>query len=537
MKLCRTIMRKALIYLLLAISVLFITPEVGIKSFCTVTEASTKVKLNKTSIKIKDNSSYALKLKGAKAKIVKWSTSNKKIAMISSNGKVKAKAPGKAVITAKYKNKTYRCKVTVVAYGIYPKSVTLKVGQKTTLKAKGINGGRKWSSSNKSIASVDKKGRLIAKKAGKAKITVKIGKKKFTSTIIVVAVPQKTPSTKKPSNIQPETSKPQPETEKPQPETSKPQPETEKPQPETSKPQPETEKPKNTISLDQKALKLSKGETVTLTAKISSGIDTSKLEWSFNGDGNPFGNYTTNSKELVSIESKGASCELKALGNCEGNLTVSYGKYDTYVSDNCKITIAPKTYILSSSKIVMGKGETRYLYDNDHRFFYFTGVHLTCSDPTLLDIQTPDGDFGLSKITSYQKAGTAIITVKSDYTGETRTCEVTVTDSADEITSSKKYVEFDKLEITMGTFEEATVTLQRMADYSYPTGLSVEMDTQKSLTSPNIFWGILQRDDNSIKITIKTKGYTGDARLIGKLSGAAPGDCEEVYCDIHVVSN
>lgn len=56
--------------------------------------------------------SKTIKLKGASAKKVKWSTSNKKTATVS-KGRIKAKKPGTVTITAKYKNKKYKCKVVV----------------------------------------------------------------------------------------------------------------------------------------------------------------------------------------------------------------------------------------------------------------------------------------------------------------------------------------------------------------------------------------------------------------------------------------
>ena len=51
-------------------------------------------------------------LRGAKAKKVKWSSKDKKIASVS-KGKITAKKEGTVIILAKYKNKKYKCKVTV----------------------------------------------------------------------------------------------------------------------------------------------------------------------------------------------------------------------------------------------------------------------------------------------------------------------------------------------------------------------------------------------------------------------------------------
>ena len=47
------------------------------------------------------------------SKTVKWSTSNKKIATVSSKGKVTGKKAGTCTVTAKVGSKSYKCKVTV----------------------------------------------------------------------------------------------------------------------------------------------------------------------------------------------------------------------------------------------------------------------------------------------------------------------------------------------------------------------------------------------------------------------------------------
>lgn len=57
------------------------------------------------------------------------------------------------------------------------KSKTLEVGQSITLKVKGTKKKVKWSSGNKKVASVTKKGKVTAKKAGSATIKAKVGKK------------------------------------------------------------------------------------------------------------------------------------------------------------------------------------------------------------------------------------------------------------------------------------------------------------------------------------------------------------------------
>lgn len=84
-------------------------------------------------------------------------------------------------------------------------TVTLTVGQTTQLTLKNIQKGKtvKWSSNKKKIATVTKKGKVTAKKAGTAKITTKLGKKKYTYTVTVKAKQQtlttETPITQTPT--------------------------------------------------------------------------------------------------------------------------------------------------------------------------------------------------------------------------------------------------------------------------------------------------------------------------------------------------
>ncbi len=66
------------------------------------------------------------------------------------------------------------------------KSVTITKGKSVTLKLKGTKKKPKWSSSNKKVATVSKKGKVTGKKAGNAKITAKVGKKKYVCKVKVV---------------------------------------------------------------------------------------------------------------------------------------------------------------------------------------------------------------------------------------------------------------------------------------------------------------------------------------------------------------
>lgn len=103
---------------------------------------------------------------------------------MDSKGKVTAKKKGSAVITAKIGSKKYKCKITVKALALNKTKVTLEAGKSTTLKLD-TNKKIKWSSSNKNVASVNAKGKVTAKKAGRATITAAVGKKKYKCNVTV----------------------------------------------------------------------------------------------------------------------------------------------------------------------------------------------------------------------------------------------------------------------------------------------------------------------------------------------------------------
>lgn len=75
---------------------------------------------------------------------------------------------------------------------INKKAITMTIGQTTKLKIKGTNKKVKWKSKKKSIVSINKKGKLTAKKAGKTTIIATIGSKKYKCK---VTVNNPTPST------------------------------------------------------------------------------------------------------------------------------------------------------------------------------------------------------------------------------------------------------------------------------------------------------------------------------------------------------
>lgn len=68
---------------------------------------------------------------------------------------------------------------------ISAKQLTLLKGERKTLSVKGSKKKVNWSSNNKQVAAVDKKGRVKGKKPGQAVITAKVGAKKYTCKVTV----------------------------------------------------------------------------------------------------------------------------------------------------------------------------------------------------------------------------------------------------------------------------------------------------------------------------------------------------------------
>lgn len=163
----------------------------GYKASCivVVTEKSTSVTVSPTSKYLKLGSSFTVsatvKTPTATNKNVKWSTSKKKVATVSSKGRVKGKKIGTAYIraTAKDGSGAYaRCKVMVVrkvtSVRLNKYSAKLLVGKTLKLKKyiRPKNATIKsvtWSSSNNEIATVSASGRVLGLSPGLVKIRAK----------------------------------------------------------------------------------------------------------------------------------------------------------------------------------------------------------------------------------------------------------------------------------------------------------------------------------------------------------------------------
>lgn len=97
--------------------------------------ASKKIKLSSSKVTMTVGATKTLTLKKGSKKIkksVKWKSSNKNVAKVSSKGKIIAKKKGTVTITATYKKKKYKCKITVKAKGSSTSVKTTPTPAKTT---------------------------------------------------------------------------------------------------------------------------------------------------------------------------------------------------------------------------------------------------------------------------------------------------------------------------------------------------------------------------------------------------------------------
>ena len=163
-----------------------------------------KITLNKSSVSIKIKKTVKLTAQvspsNAADKSITWKSSKSSIASVDKNGKVTAKKAGKATITAIASNgKSASCKITVTTD---PAKIKLNTNKKTlgrketyTLKttlvpSTAVTSKIIFTSSNKKVATVDKKGRVKALKEGTAVITVRTANgKKATCNITVKKAP------------------------------------------------------------------------------------------------------------------------------------------------------------------------------------------------------------------------------------------------------------------------------------------------------------------------------------------------------------
>lgn len=176
-------MKKVIAKLLVAVLVCSLGIGVGNGN----ADAALKGKLNKTNVALPIGKSVRLKVKKKNGARVKWYSTKKKVANVSSSGKVTARKKGKATIVAKLtkkgKSKKLKCKVTAIKVAKTlkitdsnkksVKSVTLEKFESIQLTAKispkSSNDVVKWKSADTDVATV-KDGKITGQYVGKTTV-------------------------------------------------------------------------------------------------------------------------------------------------------------------------------------------------------------------------------------------------------------------------------------------------------------------------------------------------------------------------------
>ncbi|SHO52085.1 Ig-like domain-containing protein [Anaerocolumna xylanovorans] len=193
---------KKVISMLLTLCLIFYT--ITTSPYIVNAAAAKKITLNVKTFTLQVGESKSIKAavtpSGSSGK-VKWTSSNKKVAVVSSAGKVKAVAAGTALIKASLSNgKSASCKVTVKEKKVTVKSITLNktkaeitLDDTLTLSALVVpaNAGDRdisWSSSDEDVAFVDDEGTVFPMDEGTAIITAQTGNGvKSSCTVTVLA--------------------------------------------------------------------------------------------------------------------------------------------------------------------------------------------------------------------------------------------------------------------------------------------------------------------------------------------------------------
>ena len=162
--------------------------------------AATSLKVSVSKLTLKAGASRTVSAIAAPANTtdkVVYTSQNPSVATVNDAGKITAKAAGKTKITVKAGSKEKSIAVTVTKKAVKVKSLkmkkaalTMNKGTQTYVSYKvnptGATTTLKWKSSNKNVAAVDQTGKIVAKKAGKATITVTANGKKATVKVSVV---------------------------------------------------------------------------------------------------------------------------------------------------------------------------------------------------------------------------------------------------------------------------------------------------------------------------------------------------------------
>jgi uncharacterized protein YjdB len=166
--------RKILLSILLCITLIFASP-----TFYSVSAKAASIEfvlLSQYKATVNIGEEFYILAITSNGAMPKWKSSSSKIASVNTYGKVTAKSAGTATITAKIKNGEASCKVTVnkTKLTLSVSNISIERGETYQLKAVTSNNSTvTWKSSKKSVAIIDEDGKITGIKPGETIISAK----------------------------------------------------------------------------------------------------------------------------------------------------------------------------------------------------------------------------------------------------------------------------------------------------------------------------------------------------------------------------
>lgn len=149
----------------------------GAEASCTVTVCKTTIRLSAKTVSMENGACFRLSGTTSNGSPLKWKSSKRSVAQISDTGVIQALKPGETRITASADGSEQTCMVTVKKpkVTLSHTSASLYRKQSLQLSAK-VSSGRMpvWKSKKTSVATINEKGLVTARKHGTAMITATV---------------------------------------------------------------------------------------------------------------------------------------------------------------------------------------------------------------------------------------------------------------------------------------------------------------------------------------------------------------------------
>ena len=148
-------------------------------------KAKAKPKLNKTSVSLLEGWKVQLRVKNSTKKF-KWKTGSKRVASVSSSGQVTAVSAGTTSIPAVSGKTKLSCEVALFAGDLDVRQKVLATGNSYPLQFTGSKEVSRWVSTNPSVLTVTRKGKVTGLQSGTAKVRAVIGDSRISCKFIIL---------------------------------------------------------------------------------------------------------------------------------------------------------------------------------------------------------------------------------------------------------------------------------------------------------------------------------------------------------------